>query len=82
MKGKGFWNRIAVFLGTLLLGAVWSSAGITAAAAEETTIQKGIYAEEVELSGMTGQEAEAAVTQYIDGIKQAEITLLAAGVRW
>ena len=81
MKCKGLWNRMTVFLGIFLLGAVWCSANMSVTAAGEDTIQTGIYADGVELSGKTKEEAEAAVTQYIDTLKQTELTLLAAGGR-
>lgn len=53
--------------------------GISAQAKEEDTIKTGIYAGEIDLSGMTADEARAAVEEYVSGLRDTEITLLAAG---
>lgn len=52
--------------------------GISAQAKEEDTIKTGIFAGEIDLSGMTADEAAAAVEDYVEGLKETEITLLAA----
>lgn len=49
----------------------------TAAQAKgEKTIKSGIYAENVDLSGMTKEEALQAVGNFVDGLKDTSITLL------
>lgn len=54
--------------------------GMNASAAEAAdTIKTGIFAGDIDLSGMTAQEAAAAVEAYVEGLAEVEITLLAAG---
>lgn len=55
--------------------------GISAQAKAGGTIKKGIYAGEIDLSGMTAEEATQAVQGFVDGLRGVEITLLAAGNR-
>ena len=55
------------------------SVGITAHAEEKGIIKTGIFAGNIELSGMSAEQAEAALTAYIDGLRGTEITLLAGG---
>lgn len=50
----------------------------TAQAREQDTIKGGIFAGGIDLSGMTGQEAAAAVEGYVAGLRGVEITLVAA----
>jgi vancomycin resistance protein YoaR len=44
-----------------------------------SSIQTGIYAGSIDLSGMTGQEAQASIAAYVDGLGEAEIILVAGG---
>lgn len=53
--------------------------GGKAAAAEADVIKKGIFAEGIDLSGMNAGEAQAAVEAYVAGLRDVQITLLAAG---
>ena len=53
--------------------------GLQAKAEDGDVIKKGIFAGEVELSGMDAAQAEAAVESYVESLKGVEITLLAAG---
>lgn len=55
--------------------------GIPAQAKDGGTIKKGIYAGNIDLSGMTAEEATQAVQGFVDGLRDVEITLLAAGNR-
>ena len=56
------------------------SFGMTVQAAEDKGIIKtGIYAGDIELSGMSAEQAEAALNAYVDGLRETEITLLAGG---
>lgn len=48
------------------------------AAAETDTVKEGIYAGDISLAGMTKDEAEAAVLEYVDLLAPTEITLIAA----
>ncbi len=68
-KRGGFFVLAAVC--TLMLG-------MTVQAESEATIKPGVYADSVELSGLTGREAKAAIEAYVEDLKLVEITLLAA----
>lgn len=48
---------------------------LDAAAKETDTIKTGIYAGELNLSGMTAEEATAAIVEYVDSLKGRLITL-------
>lgn len=52
--------------------------GISAQAEEKATVKPGVYADKVDLSGLTKEEARAAIEAYIENLKSVEITLLAA----
>lgn len=52
--------------------------GVRAQAREADTIKTGIFAGDIELSGMNRQEATEAVEAYVDGLKGVEFTLVAA----
>lgn len=71
------WMKIAGIVPVLALYILFP--GIRAQAESEEIIHTGVYADTVELSGMTGREALAAVKAYVDELKPVEITLLAAG---
>lgn len=43
------------------------------------TIKEGVYAGDISLSGMTAEEASAAVEEYVDSLKNVEIVLIAGG---
>lgn len=64
-------------LGLLLL-LLTLTLGMTAQAKSEDTVKTGIFAGEIDLSGMTGEQAAAAVEAYVETLKEVEITLLAA----
>lgn len=55
------------------------SFGMTVHAEEKGVIKNGIFAGDIELSGMSEEQAQAALTAYIDGLKGTEISLLAGG---
>ncbi|MCR5255958.1 MAG: VanW family protein [Acetatifactor sp.] len=48
-------------------------------AAASDTILDGVYAGEISLSGMTEDEAEASITEYVDSLREKQITFIAAG---
>lgn len=52
--------------------------GVTAHAQEEDVIKNGIYVGDVNISGMTAEDAKAAVQAYVDAIGQTELILVAA----
>lgn len=65
--------------GLFVLAAVCMlMSGMTAQAEEKATVKPGVYADSVNLSGLTEDEAEAAIEAYVDNLKSVEITLLAA----
>lgn len=51
---------------------------LTVQAEEENTIKAGVFAEGIELSGKTKQEAKAAIEAYVEELQSVEITLQAA----
>lgn len=73
---KKFLRRICYLVPAL---ALMLMSGMTAEAKEEATIKPGIYAGDIDLSGMTAVMAENAVKSYIADLCDVEITLLAAG---
>lgn len=72
---KGFRKQIFAALTVVMT----LSFGMTVHAAEKDTIKTGIFAGDIELSGMSAEQADAALTTYIDGLREMEITLLAGG---
>lgn len=52
--------------------------GMTVSAEEEAVIKNGIYAEEIDLSGMSAREAKNAIEAYVEELGDIQITLLAA----
>ncbi|MCM1568996.1 MAG: VanW family protein [Roseburia sp.] len=70
IRNAGFISALMV---CLFLG------GMRVQAETEQTIHTGVYADTVELSGMTRKEAMAAVAAYVEQLKPVELTLLAAG---
>lgn len=52
--------------------------GMTVSAEEEAVIKNGIYADEIDLSGMSAQEAKKAIEAYVEELEDTKITLLAA----
>lgn len=73
---KKFLRRVYYLLPAF---ALMLMSGMTAEAKEEPTIKTGIYAGDIDLSGMTADMAESAVRSYIEDLCAVEITLLAAG---
>ena len=62
---------VLILLGVLLFG-------MTVQAEEGDTLKTGIFAGDIELSGMSSEEASAAVESYVEGLREVEITLLSA----
>lgn len=52
--------------------------GFPSQAKGEPTIKVGVYAGDINLSGMTASEANAAIEAYMDGLEQTEIVLVTA----
>lgn len=52
--------------------------GMTAFAQGNTTIKTGVYADEINLAGMTKEEATQAIESYVEQLGQTPITLVAA----
>ncbi len=75
---KKFWKA-----GTLFVWAVSCVLlfGFPVHAESEKTIKSGIFAGNIDLSGMTADEARNAVWAYVEELKETEITLLAAADR-
>lgn len=49
--------------------------------AGEDTIRDGVYAGNIQLSGLTPEEATARIQEYVDGLGDARVVLVAAGDR-
>lgn len=64
-----------VVIGLLMYG---TTVRATAWTSGEETIKNGIYAGEIELSGMTETQARAAVEEFVQSLENVQITLLAA----
>lgn len=62
----------------VLLMVLTLAFGLTVQAKGDDTVKNGVYADSIELSGKTKAEATAAVEAYVEGLKEVEITLLAA----
>lgn len=67
------WAQAAV----LMLGCVLAF-GLKVDAQAAETIKNGIFAGDIDLSGMSTEEATQAVEAYVEGLEDTEITLLAA----
>ena len=72
----GKWMRKGCFLACFLVCVLFGK--MTAAAEEGDAIKNGIFVGEVDLSGMTAQEAVQAVNAYVETLRAVQITLLAA----
>ena len=78
-KQRGIRPAMAAVFAGLLFAFVWVQSSALTAQAKENTIKKGIFAGSIELSGMTKEEAVAAVETYVDTVKESPVTLVAAG---
>ncbi|MDE7251473.1 MAG: VanW family protein [Acetatifactor sp.] len=75
---KKFWKMGK----TVLIGiALVLTFSVEVQAAGTDTINQGVYAREIDLSGKTVTEARAAVEFYVENLKSTEITLEVAGGR-
>lgn len=59
----------------MLAAALFLMLGTTVRAGEEETIKAGIFAGDIDLSGMTKAQAEAAVEAYVNTLRETEILL-------
>lgn len=71
---KNFVKKIAVLLGVTAALALCPAK--EAAAKSDNTIKAGIYIGDISVAGMTADEARDAVNEYIDSLREVEITLL------
>lgn len=72
-------GRKRIILSAILLSFLMLFAGNTVnASAEEkdNTICKGVFIDEVDVSTMTREQAEAAVEKFVDGLKNKEIAIM------
>ncbi len=75
---KGGWKLLALAV-FLWLGGLLAAGRLEVQAAEPETIKVGVYAGDIDLSGMTEEEAVQAINAYIEGLKQIPVTLIAGG---
>lgn len=76
-KIKGLSSCGVYLFAFVVLFSAFSIFGMKAYAAE-ATIKTGVYADSIDLSGMTADEATTAIENYIEELKLTEITLVAA----
>lgn len=74
---KTFVNWSLTVLGITMGLGVSLFPGATVQAKEADTIKPGIYADTIELSDKTVNQAAVEIQEYVDGLKEVEITLLA-----
>ena len=72
---KRFIN-VAAFMMAMLL-SVFVGTKAEAKAIDDGAIKTGVYADGVDLSGMTAEEATAAIEEYVASLAEVEITLVA-----
>lgn len=63
---------------TVMFAAFVLMLGMTVQAKGEETVKKGVYAGDIDMSGMTAAEATAAIEAYVEALKPVEIALIAA----
>lgn len=85
------WSKLVIIAMALFC---FTHFDITAEAKAPATIKDGIYAGEISLSGMTGEEAKEVITKYVEDLYNIEIIFIASnekevkvtaselGVRW
>lgn len=81
MKKKGLLVTGIVAAGVVCAG-IFTCASTNAyafKASDDGKIHSGVFAGDIDLSGMTEEEAERAVSQYVESLKNTEITLNAVG---
>ncbi len=72
---KSYVSIVAVL--TVLFLAVFPGMEAEAKAIDDGTIKTGVYADSIDLSGMTTKEAEKAIDDYVASLAEAELTLVA-----
>ena len=72
---KRFMNVAAFIMAMLLSVCIGTEA--EAKAINDGAIKTGVYADGVDLSGMTAEEARAAIDEYVASLSEVEITLVA-----
>ena len=68
-------RRIAGRLCLMLACACFWLFAMPVQAEDQETIKPGIFAGEIELSGMTGEQAQAAIEEYVDSLRNTQIVL-------
>ena len=71
------WMKSGCLFALMLVGLLAFSAATQAQG--EDTIKTGIYAGDINLSGMTQDQASAAVEEFVGSLEEIEIVLVAAG---
>ncbi len=72
------WIKKGCFPALLVLCVLMLGIPARAREVSNDTIKKGIFADDIELSGMSAGEAEEAIRAYVEGLKETQITLQAA----
>lgn len=76
MKKKGLLASIAVIVAvTVTVFCGFQEKTLAYEASDDGTIHTGVYADTIDLSGMTAEEAMQAVNNYVEGLKNTTISL-------
>ena len=73
------WKKTGRIIALLLMVMLWSGVPVHAAKTEDLPIKGGIYAGDIDLSGMTAAQATEAIEAYVEEVRQTPVTFLAAG---
>ncbi len=72
------WKKAGGAFVLLFLATLWFATPVHGAEAEDLPIKKGIYAGDIDLSGMTAGQATESIEAYVEELRQTSVTLLAA----
>lgn len=78
MGKKIVWIKRGCFSALLMFCILMLGTTARAQENDKGTIKKGIFAGDIDLSGMSAGEAEEAISAYVKGLEETQITLVAA----
>ncbi len=76
---KRWMRAVPVVSAVVIAAACWGVIGAQAGKTEDETILDGIYIGSVNVGGMTYEEAQSAISDYVDEISRETVTLTAEG---
>lgn len=77
MRKRAILLSVALALAVVLFGVFGADTAL--AASQDEVISEGVYMGEINLSGMTADEAKAAVNEYVEELKLKNVTFGAVG---